>query len=137
MLLPFVPNHVYLDTSVVIAALVSGVPNARASEAFCARLVQQRSHVYCSQILRLELSQAIRNLASRLNQLPLQTQRQYRLDDWQTDVSVRQRWMSEGIRRYEAFIGRFEEFFVLPFLIPTWEQSVEVMVLHQMKSLDA
>jgi len=84
MLIPFVPNYIYLDTSIVIATIVPGLPNARASDAFCTQLVQQGSRIGFSQILRLELSQAIRNLASRQGQLPLSTQQQYRLDEWDT-----------------------------------------------------
>jgi len=124
MTVPSVPNYVYRDTSLVIATIVPGLPHARASDAFCTQLARQGSRIGFSQILRLELSRAIRNLASRRGQLPLNTQQSYRLDEWDTNVAVRQRWMTAGRQKFEAFLDRFDEVAELPFHTAIWEQSV-------------
>src|ERR1700694_5469884 len=116
MLVPFVPNNIYLDTSLVIATMIPGLPNAQASDVFCTQLVQQGSRICFSQILRVELSQAIRNLASRRGPLPPSTQQQYRLDEWDTDVVVRQQWMAAGMHTFETFLNRFAEVAELPFV---------------------
>ncbi len=137
MTVPSVPNYVYRDTSLVIATIVPGLPHARASDAFCTQLAHQGSRIGFSQILRLELSRAIRNLASRRGQLPLNTQQSYRLDEWDTNVAVRQRWMTAGRQKFEAFLDRFDGVAELPFHTAIWEQSVAIMALRQLRSLDA
>lgn len=137
MLVPFVPNHVYLDTSIIIATMLPGLPNALASETFCTQLVRHGSHIYFSQILRLELSQAIRNLASRRGQLPLAIQREYQLDQWESNVAVRHHWMGAGKQKFDAFLASFSEAIELPFETEIWERSVEIIARNQLKSLDA
>ncbi len=63
-----IPTHAYVDTSVVVAAIFPMVPHGAASAAFCDGLADQETTVYFSQVLRLEPSQAIRNLATRPGQ---------------------------------------------------------------------
>lgn len=53
------------------------------------------------------------------------------------NVAVRQQWMSAGMQKFESFLNRFDEVAEFPFHGEIWEQSVEIMARHQLKSLDA
>lgn len=134
------PSDVYLDSSLVVAAVVRGSDHSQASVDFCARLVDRGSRVYFSQVLRLELSEAIRKLAAdprRAARLPPDLRREHQLDQWGTNLFVRQRWMDFGVPQFDALIDRFAEAFELPFRPKTWRSSFGVIVDHQLRSLDA
>lgn len=126
----FLPRNIYFDTSIVVATIITGLPHSEASETFCADLSRRGKRIAFSQILRVELSQAIRNLASRPGQLPLMTQQHYRLNEWESNMTVRQQWMTEGARRFAAFLARFDEVFEFPLTTEIWEQSVALMARH-------
>jgi len=59
-------SDIYLDTSIAAAAISSGDPHSAACMAFCAHLAQDNTTVYFSQLLRLEIAQFIRKLATAL-----------------------------------------------------------------------
>src|SRR4051812_49135320 len=137
MVVRLLPRDIYLDTSIVVAAIVPGTPNARVSRDFFQGLLERNTRIHFSQILRIEVAQAIRNLASRRGQLPLRTQRRYRLDEWESNEAVRRRWMTDCAHQFEEFLSQFifEEFlsqfievFELPFSITIWERGIELMV---------
>ena len=136
MLAQFLPRDIYLDTSVVVAATIVSSPLSAAGNAFCAALEIHRSRIYFSQVLRLEFSQAVRNLATRRAQLPDEVRRQHQLDHWDTSDAVRHHWMQFGIAQLEGILNSFEVI-ELPFETEIWERSVEIMALNQLKSLDA
>ena len=131
------PRHIYLDTSVIVGAIVTGAPHANACSVFCNWLAARDSRVYFSQVLRLELSQALRHLATRHQQLPQSVQQQYQLDQWGTSAPVRERWLALGITQFQALLGRFTEVIELPFRLSTWSQSVDIMAREGLQSLDA
>jgi len=136
MLAQFLPKDVYLDTSVIVAATIIGSPLSTASGTFCTSLEDHGTRIYFSQVLRIEFSQAIRNLATRRTQLPEEVRREHGLDDWERNDVIRQRWMRFGISQLETFLDGFEVI-ELPFVTGIWEQSIEIMALDQLKSLDA
>lgn len=129
------PVDVYLDTSLVVAALVAGSDHHRPCAAYCARLAANDCRIYFSQILWLELAEALRRLATRPS-VAAEIRVAYRLDAWTTDARVRDRWLRYGLDLFEVFLDRFEvgEF---PFDRPTWHESIAVMVDLRLRSLDA
>ncbi len=131
------PTHLYLDTGTVAAAIMVGSKNSRASAEFCDRLVIRRSCIYFSQLLLLELSETIKWLATKPDELPDSVRSQHWLDDWETSVVVRRQWMNFGVAQLEAFLERFEETFELPLRKSTWLSSVGIMAEEQMRSYDA
>lgn len=131
------PTHAYVDTSVAVAAIFPGVPHSAASIAFCNDLVAQRSYVYFSQIVRLELSQAVRNLATRPGQLPNDLWSSFQLDQWGTNPFVRRRWLEFGSRQFERLLDRFPFTFEIPFDVTIWQASIAVMAATGLRSLDA
>jgi predicted nucleic acid-binding protein len=131
------PEHVYLDTSLVIAATVAGGPNAVAGLAFCRALAAHRSRVYYSETLRIELSQAIRKLATKPDRLDAGERTSFSLVRWERDAAVRRRWMQHGIDAFHALLDTFAEVFELPFKAGIWTQSVDLMVDHFLQSRDA
>jgi hypothetical protein len=83
------PSRVYLDSGVVIAAIVPGSLFWTECDAFCDRLIAEGCEVYFSQILRLELSEAIRKLATIPGRAPAGLYSRFRLNDWARDPTVR------------------------------------------------
>src|SRR5690349_13071467 len=106
--------------------MMSGLPHSEAGVAFCAHLVRENSRVYFSQILRLEIAEAVRKLAHRQH-LPEDLRHAYQLRDWATDPHVRERWMSFGMGQFATFIGKFSRVAEFPFGIRLWHQSVRLM----------
>ncbi len=134
---PSPPEVVYLDTSVVVAAIIPGSDHVGPCAAFCNDLVAAGSRIFFSQILRLELSQALLKLATRRAGLPSDTSAAYRLDDWGADPSVRDRWLRIGVRAFDDLFERFPRVLELPFDVGTWQTSLDVMVAHGLRSHDA
>jgi predicted nucleic acid-binding protein len=131
------PPENYLDTSVLVTAAIHGAPHARAAAAFCAGLVHAQSYVYFSQLVWIEVPQALRKLATRPGNLAPSIRTQYRLDDWGTDPTVRDRWLRHGIAEIEALVTRFREAFELPWNRSVWTASLQVVVQHSLQTLDA
>ncbi|MCA1669091.1 MAG: PIN domain-containing protein [Thermomicrobia bacterium] len=129
-------SDVYLDTSLVIAAMLDGLPDSTASAAFCARLVRDNSRVCFSQVLRLEIAEAFRKLASR-QQLPESLRQEYHLGDWATRPRVRQRWMAFGLGQFAIFLNAFYQVSEIPFGIQVWHHSVKIMAEYGLGSHDA
>jgi predicted nucleic acid-binding protein len=112
------------------------MPDSIASAQFCTELSARRSRIYFSFLLRIELAQALRNLVTR-NQLPVDTRQRFQLDQWQTNVLIRQRWFVDGIRQFEALLGLFSEWYEIEADIRIWRRSLEIMALHQLRAHDA
>lgn len=127
----------YLDTSVVLAAIMPGSTNAEACAEFCSRLSAQRSRVAFSQSLTIELSQAIRKTATRKDRVEPVVRTRYELERWETDVLVRRRWMDRGIERFKTLLATFAEVVELPFDERIWLQSIDLMVEHFLQAHDA
>ena len=130
------PAASYLDTSVVVASTIDGIAGSEACAAFCDRLVDAGSHVFFSQILRLELSQVLARLPKD-NQVPLAVRHAYRLDRWDTRVDVRTRWLTDGARRFEDLLVRFAEVSEIAFDPTIWHASLDVMARYRLRSHDA
>jgi predicted nucleic acid-binding protein len=133
----FLPKDIYLDTSIVVATIITDIPHSQASTMFFMELSRRGRRIAFSQVLRLELSQAIRNLASRPGQLPLAIQQQYRLAEWESSLAVRQQWMNVGMSRFSAFLAQFDGAYEVPLTTEIWEQSVALMARYSLRSLDA
>lgn len=131
-------TDVYLDTSVVVPAVVAGLEYAEVCVDFCAALVRQGTRVYFSQLLRVEYAQTILKLGQkRRHQLPVELRKQYGLDQWASNAMVRQQWMALGVLQLETFLATFTEVFELPFRQQIWERSVSIMAFDQLDSHDA
>ncbi len=131
------PHDVYLDADVVVAGMFPGTTHSAASARFCRRLSDQSSRVYFSQILRLEIAQTVRKLATKPDRLPPDVRHDYQLDRWGQDFLVRQRWMTAGLAQFDAFLAQFAEVFEIPFRLRIWESSVGIMALEHLRSQDA
>jgi predicted nucleic acid-binding protein len=127
---------VYLDASVVVEALIPWLPHWSACDAFCKRLVADGTHIYFSQILRLEVGEAIRRLVTR-QQIPPATHRRHRLDEWETNLRVRQRWMAYGIQQLETLLNTFYEVYEIPFRESLWRQSIDLIAQYGLRAHDA
>lgn len=130
-----IARDVYLDTSVIVNAIIGGMHHSESCLQFCYQLAQAESHVYFSRIVRLEFSQALRNLASRA-QLPEDLRSTYGLDDWY-NYMVRERWLQFGVSQFADFLRHFSDVTELPFSRAIWEHSVKVMAFTNLQSHDA
>jgi predicted nucleic acid-binding protein len=131
------PPTIYLDTSVLLGAVVRGAPHTQACGAFCAQLISARSRVYFSQLVRLELPQALRRLATTRPNLPPAVQAHYQLSRWGTDPAIRQAWLAFGLTRFEALLNRFSQVFELPWDTQVWQASVQIMGQYGLQMMDA
>ncbi|HEY7060014.1 MAG TPA: type II toxin-antitoxin system VapC family toxin [Chloroflexota bacterium] len=132
------PARIYLDTSIVVAAMIGGVAHSAPSCEFCQRLAVAGSQIYYSQLLPLEVVEAIKNLVVRRPaQLPEHLRRRYRLDDWESDRVVRQRWLAFGIRQFDAFLDQFDRVVELPLHETIWRRSIRLMSQYKLRSYDA
>lgn len=130
------PKAVYLDTSLVVAAMFEDVVHAQESIAFCQRLVSKGTNVVFSTILRVELTQALGKLPLR-DQLSADTSQTHRLDIWNRHERVRREWMSAGIDRFARLPGQFPRAIEVQLTLPIWYDSIDVMTRHRLRSLDA
>jgi len=131
------PEDVYLDTSVVIAAVIPGILYWQSATELCDQLIAQRSTIYFSQVLRLELTEAVRKVATIPGRAPEALRQRFRLGDWERDHSVRRHWFNFGVGEFEALFERFAEVYELPFDRTIWLRSVEIMAAHQLRSHDS
>lgn len=136
MVAPPPASDIYLDTSVTAGAVLAGTRHSEAALAFCRQLAENGNRVFFSQILRLEFSEAIRRVAQR-GELPGDTMREWELDRWDRSMRVRERWLSFGVEQLEALLAEFREVLELPFLLETWQASIDVMAKYGLRSLDA
>jgi predicted nucleic acid-binding protein len=130
------PSDVLLDTSVIAAAIVPGLPHAAACASFCRDLVADGTTIYFSRIVRLEFGQLWSRLPTS-QYLPSDVQRRFYLGAWSKDPTVRLRWMAHGVSELERLLGGFNETFELPFDLTTWRASIDVMARHRLRSHDA
>lgn len=129
-------DDVYLDASLIVDALITDASNWRVSNAFLARLVAGKSRVYFSQITYLEISEAVRKLATK-QQVPEEPRQRYQLNRWGMEAQVRQRRMEFGLRQFELLRGRFAEVYEMPFRETLWRQSINLMVDYRLRGHDA
>lgn len=114
-----------------------GTPDATACRRFCQQLATDGTHVYFSQVLRLDLARAMRRLATKADKLAEEDQFRYRLDQWGSNPLIRQRWLTNGLRRFHAFLDQFEEAVEIPLTTADWRQSLEFMAVEALDATDA
>lgn len=131
------PPAVYLDTSVVVAALFDANPHHRAALDFCADLNQRSVPVYFSQLLRIELLQSLRIVATTPALLSGATRRRYRLQHRGSDAGVRAMWFDHGLETFERFLGEFARVYTLPINESIIEFAAIITAEHHLKSNDA
>jgi predicted nucleic acid-binding protein len=112
-----VPPEVYLDTSVIVAALFTGTPDAEACLSYCRALANADSKVYVSQVMRLDLARALRRLATKPDKVPAELRQEYKLDDWGRNPLIRQRWLRHAVRELDALLRQFGSVAELPFTL--------------------
>jgi predicted nucleic acid-binding protein len=131
------PSDIYLDASIMLSALIGGLPHSTPCTEFCARLAQQNSRIYFAPLARLEIANALRLLASdHRRRLPVDLRQQFQLDQWATARAVRLRWLRFGLRQLDALLSHFE-FVEIQSDALTWAQGIPVIARHNLKSYDA
>ncbi|HEY7061944.1 MAG TPA: type II toxin-antitoxin system VapC family toxin [Chloroflexota bacterium] len=137
MILRVLPAEIYLDTSIFVSAIIEDAPHFQACTAFCQNLISANTQVYFSQIVRVELLQALRRLATTRTNLTSAMRAQYRLDDWGSDVQVRRDWLELGITEFEVLVYRLRTAVELPWSLATWRASAQLMVQYGLQARDA
>jgi predicted nucleic acid-binding protein len=131
------PTEIYLDTSVFASAVVRTAPHRTACVAFCRELIAANSRVYFSQLVRVELLQALRRLATTQHNISPAMRARYRLDQWGSDATVRRAWIELGTAGFEALLSRFRAAIELPWSVNSWRDSMELMIRHGLQAYDA
>lgn len=133
---PDLPSNIYLDSSVVVAAIIGGDPHSVACKQYCADLAANNSAIYFAQLLRLEVAHVVRRIAAT-NVVPLHLQQEYQLSQFNTNFMIRQQWMRFGIGEFETLLRTFYVVYELPYRRQIWRQALEMMSLYNLKSYDA
>ena len=135
---PRFPSRIYVDTSFILASLIRGLAHSEPCIQFCEQLADHHTTVYCSDLLRLEIANALRNLVLRRPaQLAEPVRQRYQLTRWAADSAVRRRWMRFGCSQLAGRLGSFEAVVELPLSTAIWERSVRLMAAYDLKSNDA
>lgn len=129
-------SDTYLDSSVLVDAMFAGLPHFAVSDAFCAQLADNGSHVYVSHLAYLEVGEAVRRLATR-QQLPAIFRAEFHLADWATSANVRKQWMSFGRQEMERLLDRFSEAYEILFQHSLWLQSIDLIGQYGLRASDA
>jgi predicted nucleic acid-binding protein len=132
-----VPEEVYVDTGVLIAATFPGTTYSRSCRQFCDDLAGADSMVYTAQMARLDLARALRRMATKPGRLPLEIHDSFKLEQWASNPLIRSRWLWYGIREFERLIEQFARFTEVPFSMSVWKFSLDLMAAEALDSSDA
>ena len=131
------PAEIYLDTSVFASAIVRTAPHRTACVTFCRELIAANGRIYFSQLVRVELLQALRRLATTQRNISPAMRTRYRLDQWGSDPAIRRAWLELGTAGFQALLGRFRAAVELPWSVNTWQDSMELMIRQGLQAHDA
>lgn len=131
------PASVYLDTSILTAAVFRGSDDHQAAFDYCQQLAKDRSIVYFSQLLRFEFLQSARVIGTTPGATFPSTRRKYHLARWGGDQAVRERWMTDGASHLDEYLAQFARVVEAPLDMEIWRRTVVLMAEHHLKSYDA
>lgn len=127
---------VYLDTSAIIDTIFPHLPNSPQARQFAAELTGQRSAIYFSQIMRLEIGEAVRKLATRQQAGEL-LRDEFNLARFNQNAQVRERWMAYGRTQFEKFTAAFVNVYEIPFAEVVWQRSLDLIAAYNLRGNDA
>jgi predicted nucleic acid-binding protein len=132
-------ERVYLDSSVLVGAVIEGANHAIASMEFCRQLARERTTVVISTLCRYELAHVASVLANpeARRRLPGSVIEQFDLTNWGDVASVRERWMTTVVMSLESLLGSFDELAEIPVLPNLWHAAIPIMIEHNIQSYDA
>jgi predicted nucleic acid-binding protein len=127
---------VYLDTSLVAAA-VAEIRQHAAVQAFLDGLRQGNSQVFVSDLVRVELAQAIKAIANNPNAIPQRTRRKWKLHRWGDLQQVREDWYEYCFTNYDTLLAQFVTAEEVALSRSVIESAIELMAAFQIASYDA
>lgn len=131
------PGVVYIDTSLVIAAILSGSANHVVARDYGRALSGAGSAIYFSQILRMELLQALRKIGTDPRGMRGSVRREYRLQHWGRLESVREHWLRYGLAEFDRFLRQFRAAYEVAMTTDIVAEAVIGMARYNLKSNDA
>lgn len=131
------PDDLYLDTSVVVAAIIRGTLFHAEALALCNLCAAARCRIYYSQLLKIELLQAVRSVGTAAGNLSDELRSIHRLARWGRDETVRRAWMQFGMNQFVELTDQFSEVYEIPISDDIWVRSAELMVTYHLDSYDA
>ena len=104
---------------------------------FCIELRRSRTTVYFSHVLRIELARGMRRMATITSLLPQQIRSSYDLDLWGINPLIRQRWLTNGVRRFNTLLSQFAADIEIPTNVDRWIESIDLMASEGLEPTDA
>lgn len=104
---------------------------------FAVGLANSGSAIYFSQLLRVELLQALRKIGTDPNGLRESVRRKNRLQHWGRIESVRENWLRFGLSQFDTFLIQFRAAYELAMTPEIVASAVGLMARHNLKSNDA
>ena len=79
----------------------------------------------------------MRRMATIPALLPQQIRDFYDLDLWGTNPLIRQRWLSNGVRRFNTLLSQFAAVVEVPTNVDRWLESLDLMASEGLEPTDA
>lgn len=130
-----IPERVYLDTNVIVYALIRDMAHSEVCLNACQALIDADSTIYISHLTRLEFLQAVRGLANS-DSLPDEVRQRFALSDWE-NFMVRERWLNFWADQLDGFLTSFREYYELPYRARAWRDVPRQMAFGPMAAYDA
>ena len=124
------PADVYVDTSVLTAALFFGARTHDPAREYLDSLRTSGGRVYFSQLVHAELLHAVRELATVPGNLRGTTRRSYRLARWGWEQTVRDNWFRFAMSEFDVLLAGFSEVFEIPISRDIWRRAATLMAKH-------
>jgi predicted nucleic acid-binding protein len=131
------PEHIALDTSVIIAAAYSDVEHSAEANELLNSVREEGVAVYFSSLLRVEFGRVVRRLATNPTSLSEATRDSFALSEWSTHPLIRQRWLANGVRRFDLLVSGLPKVVEVPATTAIWRESVNIMGTESLDAIDA
>src|SRR5687767_7976162 len=91
------PDSISIDTSIFAHAIVAGSLFHNVANAYCDALIAAATPIYYSELVRVELPQALRKFANDPQGPSSSMRRHFRLQHWGRLEEVRLNWLQYGM----------------------------------------
>lgn len=132
-----VSPRVYLDTSVIVAAIIVRSPRHQPSSEILKKIADDGATVCVSQLVHAELLQSLVALATTPYALSEQTRRQFRLHRWGDVLDVRRRWLRHAMELRDTLFTQFRRVEEIGITREITREAITVMAESRLKSYDA
>lgn len=130
---------VYLDSSILIGAIIAGSSHSKAATGFCERVALERQLVIFSQIAHWEFANMSRTLGKGLRKGGISSEDRERLGivDWNTNFMTRVNWIENVQQELSRLLTLFDHVRQLPVTRHVWTAALPLVGHYDIGAYDA